>query len=297
MGPLDYREIEPSPVLRALVRCYWTLRGPGVEGSAGAGDASAAGLERIVPDGCAEIVLNRAECFRRHRDGRSHLQAEVLLVGQIRRSIAIAPTGDIDLFGVRFEPGGPFPLLGLPMHELADLDLDLGAVDARLGTELRGAGEREDDRARLDGVEAALLAALARRVRGSSGGGGRSGESGLVPAAVRGMEGGLASAGAVARSLHVSRRTLERAFRREVGLAPRLYLRIRRLQGVLRRFDAGAALPGWAVLAAEHGYADQSHLIRDFRALAGTTPRRYLAERTPMARCFEAGDLSRSSNP
>jgi len=95
---LDYLELVPSPSLSPFVRVLWSLRAP----PGPAGDA-----DRIVPDGCPEILLNRADRFRRlHDDGSSHRQAEVLLVGPLRRALSIAATGAVDLIEVRFEPGG-----------------------------------------------------------------------------------------------------------------------------------------------------------------------------------------------
>ena len=49
------------------------------------------------------------------------------------------------------------------------------------------------------------------------------------------------------------------------------------LRGPARR--AGAGRPTWSGIAALAGYADQSHLIREFKALAGLTPARWAAER------------------
>ena len=54
---------------------------------------------------------------------------------------------------------------------------------------------------------------------------------------------------------------------------------------------------GWGDLALQHGFSDQSHLIRDFRAIVGTTPRRYVEDATAMAALFQSGELSHSSNP
>ena len=279
---LHYREIAPGEPLRPHVRCLWLLTGPQSDPDAD--------VERVVPDGCAEIVLNRADRFRRLQDGSSHAQAEVLLVGQIRRSISIAPTGVIDLLGIRFEPGGLHALLGAPMHELTDLDVCLGQANGELRRRLQDAAAWPALADRVAAVEAVLLAELDRRGRLSSG-------PGLVAEAVRLLERGPTTTGAVAERLGVSGRTLERAFRLEVGLPPRLYRRIRRLQGVLQRIEAGRPLRGWAETAVEHGYADQSHLIRDFRLLADSTPERYPTERTPLAGLMEQGDVSRSSNP
>jgi AraC-like DNA-binding protein len=62
-------------------------------------------------------------------------------------------------------------------------------------------------------------------------------------------------------------------FRRAVGLGPKEYGRVLRFQAALAR----AATPGasWADIAAAAGYSDQSHLHRDFLALAGVSPGEY----------------------
>jgi AraC-like DNA-binding protein len=62
----------------------------------------------------------------------------------------------------------------------------------------------------------------------------------------------------------------------EVGLAPRRLLRIVRLHRVP---GACHLRPRWADLAADAGYADQHHLVREFRSLLGETPVSWLARR------------------
>ena len=76
-----------------------------------------------------------------------------------------------------------------------------------------------------------------------------------------------------------ARRFIE-LFSREVGLTPKLYARVRRLQAVLRRLEdpAGAA---WVQVALAHGYFDQAHLIRDFNRFAGSSPGDFLRRRLP----------------
>jgi AraC-like DNA-binding protein len=80
--------------------------------------------------------------------------------------------------------------------------------------------------------------------------------------------------------LGLSNRHLIKQFRRTVGLAPKTYARIERLQAVIRACRGRTAVP-WSRVAAQAGYADQSHLIREFRRLAGVTPSEFLARRTP----------------
>ena len=84
----------------------------------------------------------------------------------------------------------------------------------------------------------------------------------------------------LARGTGLGSKRLIQFFTDEVGLTPKLYLRIVRFEQLLADvYDRPSV--GWADMAAKHGYFDQSHLIRDFRDLAGMTPTAYLARRGP----------------
>ena len=74
----------------------------------------------------------------------------------------------------------------------------------------------------------------------------------------------------------VSTRQLERAFLEQVGVAPKIFGRLARLSHALdlRRKDAREE---WASIALAAGFFDQSHMVRDFRALTGETPERFMA--------------------
>jgi AraC-like DNA-binding protein len=66
-------------------------------------------------------------------------------------------------------------------------------------------------------------------------------------------------------------------FRETVGVSPKAFARLARFDRALRaaREDGHAS---WASIAAAAGYYDQAHLIADFRAIAGVTPRAFLGE-------------------
>jgi AraC-like DNA-binding protein len=97
----------------------------------------------------------------------------------------------------------------------------------------------------------------------------------------------IAAAGALSRGVPVGQvaddlgllpRTLRRRFTAQVGLTPKRFARVQRLQRVVRALD-GRTSVDWADAAARHGYADQPHLADEFRALAGVTPGEYLRSR------------------
>jgi AraC-like DNA-binding protein len=81
---------------------------------------------------------------------------------------------------------------------------------------------------------------------------------------------------ALARRHGISTRTLQRLFRRYIGISPKWVLRRYRVHEAAERIASGEA-PDAARLAAELGYFDQSHLIRDFTAQVGSSPGRYAA--------------------
>jgi AraC-like DNA-binding protein len=85
------------------------------------------------------------------------------------------------------------------------------------------------------------------------------------------------SVNSVAAELGVSERHLRRIFREFVGTSPKAFARLSRFRNALRIAREGGR-QGWAHIASEAGYFDQSHLIEEFRAISGVTPRALLSE-------------------
>ena len=86
-----------------------------------------------------------------------------------------------------------------------------------------------------------------------------------------------ASVKAVAADLGVSERQLRRVFHQTIGVTPKAFARLARFHRALHtaREDRHTT---WAHIAATAGYYDQAHLIEDFHAIAGVTPRALLSE-------------------
>ena len=80
----------------------------------------------------------------------------------------------------------------------------------------------------------------------------------------------------IAAGLGVSHGHLDRQFTEQVGLSPRTLARILRMRRLLEEIDVHGSV-GWADKAAELGWSDQAHLIRDFKRHTGVTPSQYLS--------------------
>jgi transcriptional regulator GlxA family with amidase domain len=92
---------------------------------------------------------------------------------------------------------------------------------------------------------------------------------GLAASVVRRQ--GRVTVDAMARAAGVSRQHLSREFRERIGIPPKLYSRLARFQSGL--VYAGSHAPvDWARAALDAGYADQCHMIAEFREFSGLTP-------------------------
>jgi AraC-like DNA-binding protein len=265
-----YRQISPAPALRPYIRCYWTLRADAT------GDASA---QRVLPDGCVEIIINLGARFIRHdAAGGAERQPLELLVGPTTRHMTIAPSGAIQLVGVRFAPGGAVPFLSVAPEEVRDAAPSLedvasplmGAVAERLAAAPSGT-----EGSVLDASLGARLA-QARRLTDQR-----------VVASVRAARTSVQSlrVDALMSLTGLGARQLERTFRDHVGFGPKTFCRLVRFQRVVRAIEPGVRT-SWARVAAQHGYADQSHLAREFREFAGTNLTSYVRELHPMSDHF-----------
>src|SRR5262249_52125221 len=92
---------------------------------------------------------------------------------------------------------------------------------------------------------------------------------------------GLIELSNIAYSLGLSSRQLQRPFRDEVGIGPKLFSRIQRFQRVFWALENAA--PDWVQVALDCGYFDQAHLIRDFHDFAGQPPAALLSPETDLA--------------
>ncbi len=88
----------------------------------------------------------------------------------------------------------------------------------------------------------------------------------------------------LADTVCLGKKQYERIFRENVGMNPKEYARVVRFQKAMRLMQCG--IRNYAGIAAECGYSDQSHFIRDFKALSGHTPKELLKHCTPYSDLF-----------
>jgi AraC-like DNA-binding protein len=241
-------------------------------------------LDRRAPSRDLDAFVDRYWIVRWQLQGREPFTQETLphpsvnlVIGTHRPGVhgvgtkrfVAALEGEGFVVGVKFRPGGFFPFLGRDVVELSEREVPIVDVFGDAGAALEADVMRAPtDDSRVERIERFLrsrepacddLAVLAARA---------------VDAAL--ADPSLSRATQLAARVGVSRRTLDRTFRRYVGVGPKWILRRFRIHEACERIAAGAP-PCWSALAMELGYFDQAHFIRDFKSQVGRTPSDYAA--------------------
>lgn len=257
---LTYREFEPAPPLSPYVERYWCVTA--------SRPLPYAVPNRIMPDGCVDILFNAGDAFR--RDAAEEPGLRSLLVGPMWRPVVAGMRGVVEVVGVRFRPEGAYSLLGLPLSELDNRLVPMEDLTATLGAKLDALLQQAADPIeRVRAIERVL-----RRRLGS-----RRPADETVSRAVTAIlhSRGRASIDDIARAAGTSGRNLERRFTPRIGLTPKMFSRVIRFRRVMTSIRNGRPT-SWSRLAADAGYYDQSHLIREFKAFSGLTPEGVLRE-------------------
>ena len=167
--------------------------------------------------------------------------------------------------GAYFRPARVAPFFGVAVSELTDSAVAIGDVWGTSGSRLSSELCDVHEAARIDRLESVLLARL-RNGRHRSG----ALDVPRLAASVFRMQ-GRATVDAMARAAGVSRQHLSREFRERIGIGPKLYSRLARFRSALAYAGSRARID-WAGVAFDMGFADQSHMIAEFRQFSSLTP-------------------------
>ncbi|MFE0647391.1 helix-turn-helix domain-containing protein [Streptomyces sp. NPDC059534] len=268
----------------AAGNCQWFYASPDARLRPGVGAyrgfRSTAGVPQerlVVPSGRVSLLIGFGSEMRLGRTGRGAAGAVApahtsVVSGLHTRARVLGHQGDLHGMEVTLAPWAAYRLFGTALGDLADTVTD--PVDV-LGGRVRDLGEALEAAPgwpeRFALVDEALL-------RWTAGAAPSREPSPAVLEAWRLLDrtAGALPIGELAARTGVSLRHLENGFREQIGLTPKRLGRVLRLNRAIRLLAAGGAAAG---VAADCGFYDQSHLSREFTAMTGRSPGRFLAAR------------------
>ncbi|MER5494011.1 AraC family transcriptional regulator [Streptomyces sp. NPDC002454] len=255
LSRVRFRRHEPAPELRPYLEHYWLIDW----------DLPQPYATHVVPHPSVNIVFQRY--------ARQEPFAEVAGVGLDLFSQEITAVGRV--CGVQFRPGGFRPFAPqAPVAEWTGRRLALPAVfpDPAHAPALAGALDAvlapDDDHVRVAALDALLLG-LGPHGRGPE----PDPQADLAMTLVDRIrrDRSIRRVGDFARDQELPVRSLQRLFAAYVGVGPKWIILRYRIHEALERAEDERAVD-WAGLAADLGYADQAHLVRDFTATIGVPP-------------------------
>jgi AraC-like DNA-binding protein len=263
---MHFRHRVPRPPLDLFVESIWVYQN----------DPRPNALERVLPTGAAQLIVNLKEDQTRLYDSESPHRCVATsgsVLSGVQSRFQIIDTSEQEyVAGVAFRPGGTLPFMRVPAHEASDADVPLETLWGRLRTAILR--ERLLDGSSVDAKLDALETVLH--------------EMWTPPALHPAVTFALTAFDRIPTTTSIARvtdqvglsakRFIER-FKIEVGTTPKRYCRIRRFQRALARANGGRHVD-WTRVALDCGYFDQAHFIHDFRSFAGLTPTEYQSART-----------------
>lgn len=259
------KRIQPAPDIRSFIKEYTLLHA--------VFDAGAPVPAKSYPVNPEEGIMFIV---------RGHLYAETPESGLWQRRPKIALFGlpekrqnlfishEYLMFHVRFQPGGLFKLLRIPMDELVHQYIDAELV---LGQEIKNVNEHLANTSSYIQMPPIVDAYFRRKITSLKNNEqpiDRIGELILNNPQSFNL---VTAAGQACLSL----RQFEKRFVRQIGITPKYFSRICRFY---RAYELKEAFPrfGWLRIALESGYTDYQHLAKDFKEFAGALPNYFIKE-------------------
>ncbi|QKS60235.1 AraC family transcriptional regulator [Paenibacillus barcinonensis] len=246
-GQLQYQltRLLPADELQPFVRHYWIV------------SWNFAGSEsypqHVIPNPCVNLVVERNKTF---------------FFGPSDRKFTYSIHGKGLVFGVKFKPGGFFPFLQAPVSGLYGKPMDvsrlLGVSAASLEDVLLGDILIEEKAKHMDQILSACLPAEDR-------------EANLIYDIVQHIEQNrdILRVDELSTRFNLHTRKLQRLFNQYVGLSPKTVIQLYRLQNAAECIEHGFPCD-LGRLSQDLGYHDQSHFIKDFKSIIGSTPEEYM---------------------
>lgn len=256
---MQYYQIPPSPALEPYIQYFWVFDATDFDDSVK--------TFKIIADGAPGLVFQYERTFR----GVDHeLYPYFFLYGQSTRNAYNTSIGSFRNIGVVLRPDSVKSVFGIDSIDLTNTYADADLLQKERMSELLL------DSHDIDECISLLGAYILRRAQSNTFKSNKSAAWASDKLLRHPHENQLKL---IREELKLSERSLERMFRTNIGMSPKLFSRVCRFQASLASIRH-SGYDKLSDISYGYGYADQSHFIREFREFSGVTPNTWLKKAT-----------------
>ena len=251
-----FRQMQPCFVLRPYIQRYWQIKSDI--------PLDAPATELMHPDGGLGMIINFGSVLAYEGD---NIHAAGFMDGIHTRTRQLTMTGCVDAIGIRFHPGGARRFFSMPLAEINNSTLNLSELAMEQFIESCQEERAVNPSGNILRFADGLLSGMLNAPRHSD----------LLVQTVmdriRHAAGDLVISDAI-HDIGKSYRQIERLFKGYVGMTPKNYARIVRVENARLRLKNN---PGSSCtrIGMASGFYDQAHFIREFNSIIGLSPMQY----------------------
>jgi len=242
-------------------------------------------IDRFLPDGNTEIIIDFDDRPQHIYDNQTLKEIQAcrhVWASGVRTEYITIPSGKhAAMFIISFKKGMAYPFFPLPMNEMADrvVDADLlwGNEFALLREQLR---EAVEPKIKFETAERFLLKHFAGRLVAHP-----AVEYALAEIIRQPDQISLAR---LNQNIGYSQKHFIDLFKRQVGIAPKAYLKIIRFQKAISEIEQRREV-NWTTISQDCGFYDQAHFINDFKFFSGFTPEEYVRRKNDVLNYVPVG--------
>ena len=259
-----YKRIDPTPELKDLINCYWIIENP---------DKTII-QQKIIPDGFIEIIFHYGEPYKLNLSGNWEIQSKSLFAGQITKHFFLQNTCKSGMLGIKLNPTAMYHLFNLSMDDYTNKVVDLKqAVGDKMDSFIESVFQIKDHDELIKETNQFFLDNLKYK------------ESPVDRAVNYILEKhGMVTVSEMCEVSGVGERQLQILFKKQIGLSPKLFARIKRFSYIFQLVENNNQ--SWSNLAYDAAYYDQSHFIRNFKDFTGENPASYAFDEKNIANFF-----------
>lgn len=260
---ISLKEYHPSPGLTPFVDRYSS----GVFNTKGESNKS----YKIIPNGCLELIIHLKELYCKLPTGHCLAYTpDYMLIGMFSRTYQVHFSEKVPIFSIRFKAEALPYILQIQGGEVFERYGDIEAVLENEFIEFcHRIREDENTNARIIRTENFLRGILTKQ----------NPQENYVTRATRIIGNSpVHSVQEISSKVNISQRQLERKFRELIGVSPKQYLRLTRINKVMQLLEQNQHLT-LTDIAYYCGFFDQAHFIKDFKHITGHTPTSFINDR------------------